>query len=139
MKPVCGNARASAIRCSPPPNPISRRTPSALGSNRVVRSATRSADVEREMRQQMLDQVGLMRAQPVALAPPEERALPINRGVTVGRCIAMIRIAGSAAHRSVWYSRCRKPRPRLDRRDVELLIMGMRALTVDRRGRRASR
>ena len=62
---------------------------------------TGTADVERQMRQQVLDQIGLMDAESVALAPPEERALRMKRGAIVGRGAAMIGIAGGAAHRSV--------------------------------------
>ena len=52
----------------------------------------------------MLDQVGLVRAQLVALAAPEERAVRVLRGAIAGRH----RDLGSRAcdaHRSVWYSR----------------------------------
>ena len=56
----------------------------------------RRADVERKTRQQIVDQVGLMRAQLVALAPAKERALAV-RVLAVG--------IGGAVHRSVWYSR----------------------------------
>ena len=59
---------------------------------------TGTADVERKMRQQILDQVGLMRAELVALAPPEERALRMNRGAIIGWGVG---VAGGAAHRSV--------------------------------------
>ena len=41
----------------------------------------RVADVEREPRQQMLDQIGLMGAELVALAPAEERAVRVSGGV----------------------------------------------------------
>src|SRR5262245_39683639 len=54
-------------------------------------------DVQRQPRQQGLDQVGLIGAQLVALAPAEERALPV-RMLAVG-------IEG-ARHRSVWNRRC---------------------------------
>ena len=59
---------------------------------------TGTADVELKMRQQMLDQVGLMRAELVALAPSEERALRMNRGAIIGWGVG---VAGGAAHRSV--------------------------------------
>jgi hypothetical protein len=59
---------------------------------------TATADVEREMRQQMLDQVGLMRAELVALAPSEERALRMSSGAIIGRGVG---VAGGAAHRKV--------------------------------------
>ena len=62
-----------------------------------------ACDIECEMRQQVLDEVGLMRAKLVALAAAEERALP--RAVVAGRRIASGRIADSRRHRSVWYSR----------------------------------
>ena len=56
------------------------------------------ADIERQARQQIVDQIGLMRAQLVALAPAEERALSMRvRVLAVG--------IGGARHRSVWYSR----------------------------------
>ena len=59
---------------------------------------TGAADVERQMRQQVLDQVGLMRAELVALAPSEERALRMNRGTIIGWGVG---VAGGVAHRSV--------------------------------------
>ena len=68
----------------------------------------RSGDVERKARQQLLDQVGLVRAQLVALAPPEERAVPVRGIVVAGSRSSESRIVGIAgcdAHRSVWYSR----------------------------------
>jgi hypothetical protein len=60
-------------------------------------------DIEREMRQEVFDQVGLMRTKLVALAAPEERALP--RALVAGRGVTFGRIAGGRGHRSVWYSR----------------------------------
>ena len=48
----------------------------------------RAADVERKPRQQMFDQVGLMGAQLVALAPAEERTVRVSGGVIVRRCVA---------------------------------------------------
>jgi len=62
---------------------------------------TRAGNVEREMRQQVLDQIGLMDAELVALAPPEERAVRVNRSAIAGRRVAMIGIARGAAHRNV--------------------------------------
>ena len=69
----------------------------------------RSVDVERQPRQQMFDQVGLARAQSVALAPSEKRTVRVNGGVIVGRCVAIavvilgviFGIAGRDAHRRV--------------------------------------
>ena len=61
----------------------------------------RAADVERKPRQQMFDQVGLMGAELVALAPAEERTVRVNGSVIVGRCVAMDGIAGDDTHRSV--------------------------------------
>ena len=75
------------------------------GSNSPARSAGRGRDVERKPRQQMIDQVGLVLAQLVALAPPEERAVPVRGRVVAGRAIMIVGIAGCDAHRSVWYSR----------------------------------
>jgi hypothetical protein len=59
------------------------------------------ADVERKPRQQVLDQIGLVRAELVALAPPEQRTVRVSGNALVGRCIAFRRVAGSYAHRSV--------------------------------------
>ena len=53
------------------------------------------------MRQQMLDQVGLMRTELVALAAAEERALRLRRGAVIGHSLAPRAIAGGRAHRSV--------------------------------------
>jgi hypothetical protein len=57
-----------------------------------------SRDIERKMRQQVLDEIGLMRAKLVAPAAAEERALPRvvagPRGTSGG-------IAGRDCHRSV--------------------------------------
>ncbi len=71
-------------------------------------------DVERKPRQQMFDQIGLMRTQPVTLAPSEERAVRVSDDIIVGRRVAIgvalaigspaigtLGIAGGAAHRSV--------------------------------------
>ena len=58
-------------------------------------------DVERKPRQQMLDQIGLVRAQLVALAPPEERTARVSGDAIVGRRIAIAGIALCDAHRSV--------------------------------------
>ena len=107
MKPVLGKASASAIRCSPPPNPISSLTSSTGGSNSSGETGGAGAgDVERQARQQLLDQIGLVRAQFVTLAPPEERAVPV-RGIVVARSRSSESSGSRAAdaHRSVWYSR----------------------------------
>jgi hypothetical protein len=53
----------------------------------------------------MFDEVGLARAQPVTLAPAEERALLANGGCFAGRRAAMAGIPVSGAHRKVWNSR----------------------------------
>ncbi len=54
-------------------------------------------NVQRQPRQQAVDQIGLVGAQSVTLAPAEERALPV-RMLAVG--------IGGTHHRSVWNSRC---------------------------------
>ncbi len=75
MKPVAGNASASAIRCSPPPKPISSLTFSMPSSNNSVSASGAGAEMSSERcGSRCVDQVGLMRAQLMALAPPEERA-----------------------------------------------------------------
>jgi hypothetical protein len=61
----------------------------------------RAADVERKPRQQMLDQVGLVRAELVALAPPKERTARVSGDAIAGPRIAIARIALCDAHRSV--------------------------------------
>ncbi|MGY3497580.1 hypothetical protein ACVW1B_006999 [Bradyrhizobium sp. USDA 4502] len=58
-------------------------------------------DVDRQMRQQSVDQVGLVRAQLVALAPSEERAARMRHRAVVGG-IAIAAVAWSRCHRSVW-------------------------------------
>src|ERR1700739_4938748 len=63
-----------------------------------------AADIERQPRQQLLDQVELMGAKLVALAASEERARPPIAGL--GQGLAIVGLERSAAHRSVWYSRC---------------------------------
>ena len=54
---------------------------------------TRAANLQRKPRQQMFDQVGLVRAQPVTLAPAEERAVRVNDVGIVGRGVAIAGIA----------------------------------------------
>jgi hypothetical protein len=49
----------------------------------------------------MFDQIGLMRAEFVALAPPEERTVRASGDAIAGRCIAFRGIAGCNTHRSV--------------------------------------
>ena len=107
MKPVSGKASASAIRCSPPPNPISSLTCVDRRVEQLGEAGRAGAgDVERKARQQLPDQVGLVRAQFVTLAPPEERAVPVRAGAVAGRWIGIVRDrARRDAHRSVWYSR----------------------------------
>ena len=65
----------------------------------IGRSGT--SNVERKPRQQMFDQIGLMQAELVALAPPEERTVRVNGGAIVGRGIALSGIAACDTHRSV--------------------------------------
>src|SRR6266478_707382 len=65
-----------------------------------------TGDVERKPRQQMFDQIGLTRAELVALAPPEQCAARLRGDAIVGRRIAFRSIAGCNTHRSVRYSRC---------------------------------
>ena len=55
------------------------------------------------MRQQIIDQIGLMDAELVPLAAAEERAR-MRAGAVVRRRIAIVDVA--SRHRSVWYSRC---------------------------------
>src|SRR5882757_2379624 len=71
---------------------------------KVARLGT--ADVERKTRQQLVDQIGLTRAQLVALAPPEERTMRVRDPTILRRCIAIVGIARRGDHFSVWYSRC---------------------------------
>ena len=75
------------------PDGIGRRIEQA---GEIGRAGT--CDIERQPRQQVFDQVGLMRAKLVALAPPEKRTVRVE-GTVIGRCIAIRRIA--PAHRSV--------------------------------------
>ncbi len=56
------------------------------------------------MRQQMIDQVGLVGAQLVPLAAAEEGARRL--AVVVVRRIAVAMIVVRSVHRSVWNSRC---------------------------------
>jgi hypothetical protein len=49
----------------------------------------------------VLDQVGLVETELVALAPSEKRTVGVIRNAIVGRCIAIGGIAGCDAHRSV--------------------------------------
>ena len=60
-----------------------------------------AGDVERKPRQQMFDQIGLMRAEPVALASPEQCTARLRGDAVVGRRIAFRSIAGCNTHRSV--------------------------------------
>ena len=57
------------------------------------------------MRQQIVDQVGLMNAELVALAAAEERAARMRRRAVIRRRVAIAGIAWGHRHRSVWYSR----------------------------------
>jgi hypothetical protein len=49
----------------------------------------------------MFDQIGLVDAEFVALAPPEKRTVRVNGAAILGRCIAIAGIAGRSTHRSV--------------------------------------
>jgi hypothetical protein len=62
----------------------------------------RRCDVERKMRQQVLDEIGLVGAQFVALAAAEERAARMRRGIVAGWHVAGSGIARGRRHRSVW-------------------------------------
>jgi hypothetical protein len=64
-------------------------------------AATRAGDIDRKPRQQLRDQVGLMRAQFVALAAAEEGALAFDGHIARVR-FAIFAVAVSAGHRSVW-------------------------------------
>jgi hypothetical protein len=66
----------------------------------------RAADLQRKPWQQVLNQIGLMRAQPVALAPAKERALGMDGDGFPGRRIAISGIPDCRTHRSNWYCRC---------------------------------
>jgi hypothetical protein len=59
------------------------------------------ADVERKPRQQMFDQVGLMDAQLVTLAPAEKRTVRVIGCAIVWRWFVIDGIAGYGTHRSV--------------------------------------
>ena len=54
------------------------------------------ADIQRQMRQQIVDQVGLMDAELVALAAAEERAVRMRDAAVLRRRIAIADIAGEA-------------------------------------------
>src|SRR5205823_11240955 len=60
-----------------------------------------AGDVERKSRQQMFDQIGLMRAELVALAPPEQCTARLRGDPIVGRRIAFRSIAGCNTYRSI--------------------------------------
>jgi hypothetical protein len=62
---------------------------------------TGPADVERKARQQVFDQLSLVDAQLVTLAPSEERAVRASGVAVVGRRVAILGIAAPDAHRSV--------------------------------------
>ena len=106
MNPMFGKACASAIRCSPPPKPISSLTSSIVAVEQLGEPRRRwRCDIERQMRQQIVDQVGLMDAELVALAAAEERAARMRRRAVIRRRVAVAGIAWGSHHRSVWYSR----------------------------------
>jgi hypothetical protein len=50
----------------------------------------------------MFDQVGLVRPQPMTLAPAKERSLRVNGAGITGRCVAIPAMAGGGTHRNVW-------------------------------------
>jgi hypothetical protein len=49
----------------------------------------------------VFDQIGLVRAEFVTLAPPEKRTMRVRGSAIAGRRIAFRRIAGCDTHRSV--------------------------------------
>src|SRR6185436_7261315 len=63
------------------------------------------SDVERQVRQQIVDQVGLVDAKLVALAAAEERAARMQRCAVIRRRVMVSGLVGRSDHRSVWYSR----------------------------------
>ena len=63
------------------------------------------SDIERQMRQQIVDQIGLVDAQLMALAAAEERAARMCGRAIIRRRVAVAGIAWGSRHRSVWYSR----------------------------------
>ncbi len=79
MKPVCGNASASAIEmlAAAEPDLEADAFNWRIEQRRQMRRRLR-CNVERKARQQMLDQIGLVDAELVALAPAEKAA--------TGRC-----------------------------------------------------
>ena len=52
------------------------------------------SDIERQMRQQIVDQVGLMDAELVALAAAEERAVRMQRRAVIRRRVAVAGFVG---------------------------------------------
>ncbi len=133
MNPMCGKACASAdqmlaaAKADFEPDILDLAV-EELGE---MLAALPRCDIERQMRQQIVDQVGLVNAELVALAAAEERAARMCRRAVIRRRVAVTDIARDGHHRSVWYRPVQQPRPRLDRGDVHLLVMGMRALAVD--------
>ena len=76
-------------------------------SNRLGEPVRRGRpDIERQKRQQIVDQVGLVDAELVALAAPEERAARMQGRIVFRRRVAVSGFVGCSDHRSVWYSRC---------------------------------
>ncbi len=65
-----------------------------------------AADIERQMRQQIVDQVGLVIAELVTLPAAEERAACMRRRAVVWRHVLIVGLVMGGDHRSVWYSRC---------------------------------
>jgi hypothetical protein len=93
MKPVWPRLCASAARADFQPEVLNRGIEQVAD---ILRG--RAGQIEREMRQEMRDQIGLMRAQPVSLAAAEERALRVRRSPVIVR---RRWTTGCGAHRSV--------------------------------------
>ena len=94
MKPIFGKAFASAIRCSPPPNPISSRTSLVGGVEELGEVFRRgAADIERQLRQQFVDQVGLMLRSLWPLRRPKNERVRVRGGAVVRRPIAIADVA----------------------------------------------
>ena len=79
MKPVAGFCSASATRCSPPPKPLSRRTLAGAVEQRAQIGRCGAIEIERELRQQRLEQRRLPGLERMPLAPAEEGALALAR------------------------------------------------------------
>src|SRR3954452_8492410 len=62
----------------------------------------RAAEFEREPRQQMLDEIAVMRTELVSLAAAKERTRRAGDTAIVRRCLAIAGFAAAGAHRGVW-------------------------------------